>query len=184
MNKIYVKDLMIPLADYTVVPLGSTLFDAVVALEHAQQHLMPGKQSHRAVLVTDQDGHIVGKVGPFALMKALEPKYSILGDLETVRRPGIDSQTLQAMMEHLRLFNDSFQDHCRAAARLKVDRVMSPITQTIDEKADLAEAIHKIVVWQTLSILVTQGNKITGVLRLSDIFDQVSKCVKANAETE
>ena len=92
---------MIPLADYTVVPLGSTLFDAVVALEHAQQHLMPGKQSHRAVLVTDQDGHIVGKVGPFALMKALEPKYSILGDLETVRRPGIDSQTLQAMMEHL-----------------------------------------------------------------------------------
>jgi CBS domain-containing protein len=184
MDKILVKDLMIPLADYAVVQLGSTLSDAVVALEHAQQYLAPGKQPHRAILIADRDGHIVGKVGQFALLKALEPKYSILGDIETIQRPGIDSMTLRSMMEHLRLFNDSLQDHCRAAARLKVDRVMSRVTQTIDEDADLAEAIHKIIIWQTLSILVARDNKIIGVLRLSDIFDRVSKCVKASAETE
>jgi hypothetical protein len=51
---------------------------------------------------------------------------------------------------------------------------MIPVTESIDENALLTEAIHRIVLWQTLSILVTRGGEVVGILRLSDLFDEIS----------
>lgn len=37
MGEYRVKELMVPLSEYATVPVGSTLFDAVLALEKAQE---------------------------------------------------------------------------------------------------------------------------------------------------
>ena len=37
MSDYRVKELMVPLSEYATVPVGSTLFDAVLALEKAQE---------------------------------------------------------------------------------------------------------------------------------------------------
>jgi CBS domain-containing protein len=184
MDTMRVKDLMIPLGSYAVISVGSTLEEAVEALERSQQNLPAGRLPHRAVLVRDDSGKIVGKIGQFALLKALEPKYNVLGDLETVRRPGVDSQVLSAMMEHLQLFENSLSDHCRYASKLKVEEVMTPVSAAISEDASLAEAIHRIVVWQTMSILVARGAEIVGVLRLSDLFDEACRNIRTSTNEE
>lgn len=184
MDTMRVKDLMIPLDSYAVVSGGSTLEDAVEILEHAQQNLPAGRLPHRAVLVRDESGTIIGMIGQFALLKALEPKYNVLGDLETVRRPGVDSEVLSAMREHLQLFENSLSEHCHFAGQLKVEEVMTHVSAAISEDASLTEAIHRIVVWQTMSLLVTRGTDIVGVLRLSDLFDEACRNISKSTSEE
>jgi hypothetical protein len=51
---------------------------------------------------------------------------------------------------------------------------MSPVTERIGGDAMLTEAIHKIVTYQTLSILVMEQGRVTGILRLSDLIAEVA----------
>ena len=60
---------------------------------------------------------------------------------------------------------------------------MRPVTESIDENASLCEAIHKIVILQTLSILVKRGREVIGLLRLSDLFDEIARQMKENLNT-
>jgi len=60
--------------------------------------------------------------------------------------------------------------------------VMHPVEENIDENAPLSEALHKMVVYQTLSILVTRDKKVIGLLRLSDLFDEIVKDIKNSSE--
>ena len=55
-NHHLVKDLMVPLSEYATVTEGSTLFEAVMALEKAQEEFDSNhsKYHHRAVLVLDK----------------------------------------------------------------------------------------------------------------------------------
>jgi len=52
-----VRDLMVPLEEYATVPEEATLFEAVVALEQAQESLDRNryKYLHRSVLVYDKN---------------------------------------------------------------------------------------------------------------------------------
>ena len=54
---------------------------------------------------------------------------------------------------------------------------MHPVAEHVDANAPLREAIHKLVEFQTLSLLVTSADRIVGVLRLSDVFHVVSKVI-------
>jgi CBS-domain-containing membrane protein len=176
-----VKDLMVPLDQYPVVREGATLSEAVLALEQAQKNLAPGRQPYRAVLVVDDKKRIVGKIGQLALLTALEPRYGIIGNLESLSVAGVSDEFVSSMMEHYRFFQEDLRDLCSRSCRLLVKEVMRPANQSIDENATLAEATHKIVMWQTLSILVTRGTEVVGLLRLSDLFDVITTELKAAA---
>jgi len=178
MNAKTVKDLMVPLDNYAVVPEDATLLDAIVALEKSQKNLPPGRQPHRAVLVVDAGGKVVGKIGQLAFLTALEPKYNVLGDLETLSKAGIRSDFISSMMEHYQFLQESLPDHCLRGRDTLVRDIMRPVTDSIDEGASLCEAIHKVVILQTLSILVMRGKEVVGLLRLSDLFDEVARQMK------
>lgn len=169
-----VKDLVVPLDEYPVVPEDANLLDAILALDEAQRKLPPGRQPYRAVLVIDANGKIIGKIGQLAFMKALEPKYSVLGDLRTLARAGVTAEFVSSMMDHYQFFQDSFADLCTRGRSLPVKDVMHPVTESVDENASLSDAAHKIVIWQTLSLLVTRGEEVVGLLRLSDLFEELT----------
>jgi len=175
-----VKDVMVPLDEYAVVPRDATLVEAVRALENAQKSLPAGRQPYRAVLVVDENRRVVGKIGQLAFLKALEPRYNVMGDLESLSRAGVSEEFVSSMMEHHRFFQDNLVDLCSRAATLLVKDVMGPATQSIDENVLLSEAIHRVVMWQTLSVLVTRGSDVVGLLRLSDLFDEVTAQMKAS----
>lgn len=173
-----VRDLMVPLEEYAVIDQDATLLDAILALDKALLKLKPGRQKHRAVLVLDEKGQVVGKIGHLAFLKALEPKYNVLGDVGALSRVGVSQAFIDSMMQNYQLFQDNLSDLCRRAATLKAREVMRPVSESIDENATLAEGIHKLVMCQSLSILVTRAENVVGLLRISDLFEELAKEMK------
>lgn len=178
MNRRSVKDLALPLDEYALVPEDATILDALKILDEAQVSLPPHRQPHRAVLVKNKAGKIVGKLGHLGFLKALEPKYTILGDVERLARSGLSSQFIESMMENYRFWRGDLNEIRDRARHVKIKQVMKPVEESIDEDSSLSEAIHRMIMWQTLSLLVTRNGKVTGILRLSDLFAEVSDFVK------
>jgi hypothetical protein len=173
-----VRDLMVPLDEYPTISRDATLYDAILAFNAAQKKLPPGRSPYRAVLVVDENGRVIGKLGQLAFLKALEPKFSVIGDLEKLTVAGVSSEFINSMLEHYRLFEDTFTDLCRRGHALRVGDVMNPIDEIVDEDMSLGDAIHKIVLWQQLSLLVMREGKAVGLLRLSDLCDEVARKMK------
>jgi len=172
-----VKDLMLPLSEYAVVSRDVTLRQALENLAAAQKKLPPGKPLHRAVLVMDETGRIVGKLGQLGFLKALEPKYAALDDLEKLTQARLSQEFITSVMETYRFWQDSLEDVCRRAQKIHVGQVMSPIEASIEENKSLPEAIHHMVMLQSLSLLVTRQGSAVGILRLSDLFMEVASYV-------
>ncbi|UCD18262.1 MAG: CBS domain-containing protein [Candidatus Zixiibacteriota bacterium] len=173
-----VKDVMVPLDEYGVISQDATLLDAISAFEEALKRRDRRRQPFRAVLIVDENNKVVGKLGQLAFLKALEPNYTMLGDVSKLTRAGVSAEFINSMMAHYRFFQDSLSDLCRRAIHVRVKDVMHPVTECIDEDAFLGEAIYKMVTWQTLSILVKRGEKVVGLLRLSDLCQEVAGYMK------
>lgn len=177
-----VQELMLPLDDYAVVPLDSTLKEAMQAMEDAQRRLPPGRQPVRAVLVKDRFGRIIGKIGHLSLLRALEPKYNALGDVERLASSGVNVELINLMLESYRFWRDDDEALRRRAETTKVQDAMQPASQAIDENAGLGEAVHRLIMWQCLSLLVTRDDQPVGVLRLSDLVDEICRMVLSPSE--
>lgn len=182
MKNLTAGDLMIPLADYAVVSEDATIPDAIRALDEAQQKVRPGHQPHRAVLVVNAKGQIVGKVGHFAFLKGLEPNYQRMGDWEAIHRAGLSREFLSSLTSALDLWRETPEAICRRAKHTKVRDIMRPVALHVDESAPLTEVIHLLILNQTLSILVTKGQSVVGIVRLSDVFTHVFAYLKTECE--
>ncbi len=179
-----VKDLMIPLDEYPVVSLEASLLDAILTITEAQKKRAPGLQPYRAVLVADRSGKIIGKLGQLAFLKALEPKYRHLGDLQKLRSAGLSEEIISTMIDHYRFLEEALPDVSARGRGIKVKDAMHPVEESIDENASLSEAINKIVIYQQLSLLVMRDRKAVGVLRLSDLCDEIARQMKKDAGIE
>lgn len=104
MNSQKIENLMIPLADYATVSEDATLYEAVQALEEAQNKLGANRYPHRAVLVLDARGHVVGKIGQIEVLRSLEPKYETFLECESLAHTGMTRTFMRSLMEkyHLR----------------------------------------------------------------------------------
>jgi len=179
-----IKDLMIPLEQYATVHVESSLYDAVLAIHKSQDNLSAGMQPIRAVFVVDDSNKIVGKMGHLAFLKALEPKYNNIVDLDKLTRAGVSLDFISSMTDNLRLWQDDLMNIWKRAHSMKVKHVMSPASESIDENASLSEAIHQIILLQSLSLLVKSGSKIVGILRLSDLYNEVERNILSEYQNE
>ncbi len=179
MKTVHVKEVMVPLKDYATVNENATLYDAVLALEKAQNEFDQSRYHHRAVLVFDKENKIVGKLSQLDLLRALEPNYQIV-DLERLSRFGYSLDYLQSIAR-TSFWDKPLKDICKKAATLIVKDFMHTPKQGefIIEDATLDEAIHQLIVGKNHSLLVTRGEHIVGILRLTDVFAFVCKNIKA-----
>jgi CBS domain-containing protein len=181
MENIKVNDLMVPLDQYICVSEDATLTDAVIALEEAQTKCETNRYPHRAVLVCDKDRKVLGKVGLLDLLRSLEPRYSEVGDLKNVSGFGLSTEYMKSMMDQFELWKAPLDDLCRKAARVKLGSIVAaPLEgEFIDRDATLNKAVHQMVMGHHQSLLVTSGDRIVGVLRLSDVYKEVGDRIKA-----
>ena len=119
MERFLVKDLMVPISEYATVTIGTTLLDALLVLERAQEAYTVSKYHHRAIIVLDSEGGVVGKISQLRALKAIQPELEF------------------------------------------------------SEESSLDTAIHRLVAGAHMSLLVTRGERIVGVLRISDVFAAV-----------
>ena len=117
-----VKDLMVPLDEYATVSEDATLYDAVMALERAQEELDRTRYMylHRAILVLDKNRKVVGKVSQLDVLRALEPKYAKMGDRGKLSRAGFSPEFMKAMLEQYAFLDGPLLDLCGASAKLMV----------------------------------------------------------------
>jgi len=175
---------MVPLSEYAVVPETATVMQALRALDSAQHRLPAGRAPHRAVLVVNRRGEVVGKVGQWSFLRSLEPKYGHVSDIDRLTRAGVSDSFIASMMENFRLFQDDVVSLCRGARDRRITDVMRPVTEYINADASLPEAIHMLVVKRTLSLLVRDGSGFVGLLRLADVFSEMSDRMKECADSE
>jgi len=181
MDKYLVKDLMVPISEYATVSEGSTLLDAVLALEKAQEIFDHTQYLHRAILILDKNDRVIGKVSQLDALRALEPKNEHLDKIEDIGRYGFSQKFIMGLKEQNRLNNISLGEMCMAAADLKVETLMQAPTEGeyIDENTSLNSAIHQLVQGSHMSLLVTREKDIVGILRSSDVFAAVFHSMKA-----
>jgi CBS domain-containing protein len=172
-----VKELMVPLSEYATVIEDATLYDAVLALEEAQENFEDKhtRYRHRAILMLDKNGKVVGKLSQLDVLRALEPKYQDMIEGKESHRLGISTQLMQSVLEDYNLFANPLDDICRKAGEQPVKKFMHTPTEGeyVSEDATLEVAIHQLILGHHQSLLVTRDEKIVGILRLTDVFAAV-----------
>jgi len=179
-----VKDVMIPLSEYATVSEDATLYDAIIALEEAQKNFDQTKYRHRAILIYDKNKHITGKVSQLDILRALEPKYNEMKEVRGPSHYGFSKKFLRSIREQFRLFDKPMEEICKEAALVKVKNIMYTPTEGeyVQEHYSLDVAIHRLVMGNRQSLLVTKdGNikNIVGLLRKTDVFMEICEIIKS-----
>jgi len=177
MKSYTVNELMVPLSEYATVSEDATLYEAVLALEKAQEKFEDKhtRYRHRAILILDKNQKVVGKLSQLDVLKALEPKYQDMLEGRGSQRFGFSKQFMKSMLQQYHLFANPLEDICRKAGEKNVKEFMYAPGEGeyVEDNATLAQAIHQLVMGHHQSLLVTRDNKIVGILRLTDVFAAV-----------
>ncbi len=186
MKRYLVKDLMVPISEYATVPQGSTLSEAVIALEKAQEEYNHTHYRHRAVLVLDNNKQVVGKLSQMEFLRALEPQDENIDRIKEIRKFGFSSKSIALQQEQYRRKMPVNSDMYTSAIKLKVEDFMQTPSEGeyVNENTSLETAVHQLITGRHLSLLVTQKKKIVGVLRMSDVFAAAFHVIKEVEATE
>ena len=180
MSEYLVKELMVPLSEYATVPEGSTLFDAVLALEKAQEEFDHTKYKHLGVLILDKDKRVIGKLGQLDVLRALEPKDEDPGEINELNQFGFSSNFVHKLRKQRRMKTAPLKDLCSKASKLRVEDFMQAPSEgeIIEQEASLEMAVMQLVTGHHISLLVTRDKEIIGVLRLTDTFAAIFHTMK------
>jgi CBS domain-containing protein len=184
MKNFKISDLMVPLAEYATVSEEANLCQAVMALEKAQEDFDHTRYRHRAILVLDKKGKVIGKISQLDVLRALEPKYDEILEGRGLHGVGFSKKFLKTMLKDYAMFASPLKDICKAVADLSVVKVMCAPTEGeyLEEHASLDQAIHQLVIGHHQSLLVTRGPDIIGILRLTDVFAAIFHAMKECVE--
>lgn len=180
MKEYSIRDLMVPLAEYATVSETATLYEAVLALEKAQEEFDHSRYRHRAILVLGDKQQVVGKISQIDVIRALEPKYAEMTNFDGLTRFGFSKKFVGSLMKQYRMWHDPLANLCQKAANLKVKRFMQIPTEGEYVAADarLEVALNQLVLGQHQSLLVTDDKRIVGILRLTDVFSTIHHIIK------
>ena len=176
---------MVPLEEYATIGEDATLYEAVRALEKAQEEQDRKRYHflHRAILVLNKNQKVVGKISQLDVLMALEPKYKAIGATKNLSRSGLSLEFIKSMLEKFDLCELPFTDMCiNAGDRTVKDCMYTPSEgEYIEEDASLCEAIHMLIMGHHQSLLVIREGEIIGILRLADVFKDIFQTMKACA---
>ncbi len=171
-----VRDLMVPLDEYGSISEDAILYEALDVLEEALVTYDKSPFRHRAVVVVDDEGRPVGKVTPWVILRALEPRYEDIHLPKTFTRYGYTEDFIHTLSEGPGLLQLPMDHLCERVATIKVKDVMKAPSEGefITEHATMETALHQLVMGHHQSLLVRAGEKVVGVLRLVDVFSYVA----------
>jgi CBS domain-containing protein len=156
-----VKDLMIPLEDYPHIPYWFTLRQAMAIVREAAIKF-EGSFEPRAVLVFDEKYQLMGILTLRDIIKGLEPNF-----LKETRLVKMDPSLTVLLGD---LLGPQMKEH----SQRQVGEVMSPIQATVDGDAPIAKALY-IMIKENVGLMpVIQDSKVAGIIRLSDLFNEVA----------
>ena len=94
-----VRDLMLSVDEYASVHADKTIKDALATLDRSQLGLSRGRHFHRAVLVLDEQGSVLGKLSHWAVLRSLESQALPQEDEAALTRAGLTEEFIKGMKE-------------------------------------------------------------------------------------
>ena len=159
-----VNELMIPLEDYPHIPYWFTLRQAMAIVREANIKF-EGSFEPRAVLVFDEKYQLMGILTLRDIIKGLEPRF-------------MHETTLVKADPNLALLvGDLFGPGLKEASQKPVGEVMSSIKVTVQGSDPIAKAIFLMINENVGAMPVIQDSKVAGMIRLSDLFKEISDLV-------
>jgi CBS domain-containing protein len=158
------KELMIPLEDYPHIPYWYTLRQAMAIVQEATLKF-EGAFELRAVLVFDEKYQLMGILTLREIITGLEPKF-------------LQETGLVKGDPNLAVFlGEFFGPKMKEQSQRPVSEVMSPINVTVDAGDPITKPLY-LMLKETVGLIpVMQGEKVVGMLRLSDLFGEISALV-------
>lgn len=166
-----VRDAMISLKDYPHIPHWFSLRQAVAMVRESALKFA-GAFQPRAVLVFNEKYQIVGMLTLRDILRGLEPGF--LKESEVIKT----DPALAIVM------GDLFGPGMKKQAEKPVSEVMSPIKVTINADDSLVKALFLMVKENVGLMPVLDNNRVVGMVRLTDLFLEVSQAIleKTGAE--
>ncbi|MDD2603748.1 MAG: CBS domain-containing protein [Desulfobacterales bacterium] len=179
MDQLKVRDLMMPLAAFPKIADSASFYEALAALETAQENFLSGRSRQRILLVENSAGKVIGKISPIDLFRGLETNYSRINVEETIKRLGMH-YIWKSMQKDYGLWEDPFKDLCRKAVDVHVRDFIKPLQagQIVGADEDLTKCFHLFVMNRHDSLFVEEKGNLVGLLRFSDVFKRVSQTMK------
>lgn len=167
-----VKELMVKLTDYPHIPYWMSVRDAI-AMMHSVYDEKLGLGENRMILVFDESYQLLGVLRLKNLLEGIEPKF--LRKDEKSLYQGLahaDYASLSALVEGT--FSERY---CKEEAKKPVSEIMIPIKVKVDVNDSVPKAAF-IMVQENINLVpVMDGEKVAGVLRMSDVFNELTKIV-------
>lgn len=165
-----VRDLMIPLESYPHIPYWFTLRQAMAIIRESTVKFEGFAFEPRAVLVFDEKYQLMGMLTLRDIIKGLEPRFL----KESAVMEGVKVATDPSLSI---LMGELFGPGLKEASKRPVSEVMSPVKVTINADDSVAKAIFVMIKENVGLMPVMQDNKVAGMIRLSDLFTEISDLV-------
>jgi CBS-domain-containing membrane protein len=149
-----VIDMVIPLADYPHMPYWATLKEAIFQLNVAYE------TGHHTILVFDEAYKLVGMLLQQDILRGLEPKFA------------------QHYEEGVPIaWEKLFQSGSEARLSRPIKEFMSEVTAKLDAEDSVLKASHVMLQNNAYLLPVMDGEKLTGVVRMGDLFHEITSAV-------
>lgn len=170
-NAMKVQELMVKITEYPHIPYWLSVRDAI-SMIHSAYDEKTGDSAPRMVLVFDEKYQLQGILTLKSLLMGIEPRF--LRKDEKSHYQGLangDPASLSALVE------GTFAENCKAAAAKPVKEVMIPIRVTLDVNDSVVKAAFVMLQEGVDLVPVMDGDKVAGVLRMTDVFNELTKIV-------
>lgn len=149
-----VKEIMVPIEDYSTISENATIYDAIKILQQSFHRDGKAWYGHRSVIVLGEDGSLTGILTLRGLLKAVG---------------------LRELDEDINIKSESwgwyFTHKLRKESKMQVKDVMRPLAlATVNTDTDIASAAITLLRHQVNSLPVLKDGKPVGILRTLDIF--------------
>ncbi|MGA6927688.1 MAG: hypothetical protein WBY88_18515, partial [Desulfosarcina sp.] len=123
---------------------------------------------------------VIGRLGQMDFLRALEPRDANLDQIRKFKQFGFSRKAVALQQEEYLRSSPPVLDVYSKAAKVKVTEFMQRPTEGeyVDENTSMDMALHQLTTGSNLSLLVTRGTTIVGVLRLADVFATVFHVMK------
>lgn len=164
-----IKEVMIPLQEYTTVYRNQTVKDAMIKLK--MSFLMQAATSrimetgHRSLLVLNGKGEVQGILSITDLLKAIMPGY-----LNAAKPSMADSIQYSPMF-----WKGMFTNAIQGLIRVRVEDIMSQAPLSIEEESNLMVAANMMITQNVRRLLVVKSGKVVGVIREQDLFFEMER---------
>ena len=162
-----ISDILVPLAEYPHLRDTATLRDAFAAL-HAGY--ASGKR-FRHILVLNNKDQLVGILGIRDILRGMFPDYLQTHGSTRFQDPVPDFPALTLV------WADTCQTQCPVAADKQVHDFMDKVPGKVGINDPITKAAYLLVIHDISMLPVVDGEKLVGVVRMIDVFNEASKVV-------